>query len=360
MTKKLFLVLLAAVLLFAGVAQAQTQTNDLPEPGMLPDSPFYFLKSWSEGIGTFFTFGDVAKTERFSHLAEVRLSEAKALVEKGKQDIAEKAVLRYQDQLEAALTKAAEAKAKGLDTDEVLAKVAEATLKHQEVLAEVYEKVPEQAKETIQRAMEVGMRGHEEALQAISGKKREEVMEKVEEKRQEVEQKFEGLRKKGIPVPRIRVQPEIEQPKEQKNIEPVSKDESEMAKTALVTFFDYLSKNEFEKALSLFSLDDPTNSWEGLESFSLPEERNNKAKVLENYCKATGTCLKAKVLEVKKATDDEYNLVVQFLNKDSSIYVFGPCCGATEETMPSKDKFDYKVKKINNTFKVLTAPLYRP
>lgn len=153
---------------------------------------------------------------------------------------------------------------------------------------------------------------------------------------------------------------EIEQPKEQKNIEPVSKDESEMAKNTLVAFFDYLSKNEFEKALGLFSLDDPSNSWEGLESFSLPEERNNKAKVLENYCKATGTCLKAKVLEVKKGTGDNYDLVVQFLNIDGSIYVFGPCCGATEETMPSKNKFDYKVKKINNAFKVSTAPLYRP
>ncbi len=200
-TGKVFLVLLAAVFLFAGVAQAQT--NDLPEPGMLPDSPFYFFKSWSEAIGTFFTFGDVAKAERFVNLSEKRLAEANALVEKGKPEVAEKAVLRYQDQLGKGLTKAAEAKAKGHDVDEVLARVSEATLKHQEVLAGVYEKVPEQAKEAIQRAMEASMRGHEEALKAISGQKREEVMEQVEQKRQEAEQKFEGLRKRGIPVPEV-------------------------------------------------------------------------------------------------------------------------------------------------------------
>jgi len=210
MLKKLLLVPLLTLFLFAGAAQAQT-TNELPEPGMLPDSPFYFLKSWSEGIGTFFTFGDVAKAERFLNLSEKRLAEANALVAKGKPEVAEKAVVRYQEQLNRALTKAEEAKAKGLDTDEVLAKVSEATLKHQAVLADVYEKVPEQAKSAIQRAMQAGMRGHEEALKAVSGQKREEVMEQIEQKKQEVEQRLKGLRDKGIPIPTIPTREEIEQ-----------------------------------------------------------------------------------------------------------------------------------------------------
>ena len=209
MLKKLLFVPLLAIFLFAGVAQAQT--NDLPEPGMLPDSPFYFLKSWSEGIGTFFTFGDEAKAERFLNLSEKRLAEANALAVKGKPEIAEKAIGRYQEQLSRALSKAEEAKAKGLDTDEVLAKVSEATLKHQAVLADVYERVPEQAKSAIERAMQAGMRGHEEALKAVSGEKREEVMQNVEEKRQEVEQRLEGLRDKGIPIPTIPTREEIKQ-----------------------------------------------------------------------------------------------------------------------------------------------------
>lgn len=209
MVKKLLLVPLLAIFLFAGVAQAQT--NDLPEPGMLPDSPFYFLKSWSEGIGTFFTFGDVAKAERFLNLSEKRLAEANALVAKGEPEIAEKAIGRYQEQLNRALAKAEEAKANGLDTDEVLAKVSEATLKHQAVLADVYEQVPEQAKPAIERAMQAGMRGHEEALKAVSGEKREEVMRDVEEKRREVEQRLEGLRDKGVPIPTIPTREEIKQ-----------------------------------------------------------------------------------------------------------------------------------------------------
>jgi hypothetical protein len=136
------------------------------------------------------------------------------------------------------------------------------------------------------------------------------------------------------------------------------KDESEKAKNALITFFDYLNENEFEKASGLFSSDE--TDWESIKVYSPEDEASNKAKILENYCEAVGTCLKAKILEAKQTANYEYNLVVQFLNKDGSIYIFGPCCGATEEEMPSKDKFDYTVKKIDNAFEVKTPPLYRP
>ena len=208
MIKKLLLVPLLSIFLFAGVVQAQT--NDLPEPGLLPDNPFYFLKNWTEGIETFFTFGDVAKAERFLNLSEKRLAEADALVAKGKPGVAEGTIGRYQEHLDRVLSKAEEAKTKGLDADEVLAKVAEATLKHQAVLAGVYEKVPAQTRSAIQQAMQAGMRGHEEALKAVSGQKREEVMEQAEQKRQEVKQKLERLRDKGIPIPMIPTKEEIE------------------------------------------------------------------------------------------------------------------------------------------------------
>ena len=208
MIKKLLLGIFLSMFLFTGTAQAQV--SELPEPGLLPDSPFYFLKSWTEGIGTLFTFGDVAKTERFINLSEKRLAEAQALVEKGKPEIAERAIIRYQEHLNLALAKAEKAKTKGLDTDEVLAKVAEATLKHQVVLADVYERVPEQAKSAIEQAMQAGMRGHEEALKAVSGQKREEVIEQVEQRWQEVEQKIDKLKKEGKPIPTIPTREEIQ------------------------------------------------------------------------------------------------------------------------------------------------------
>jgi hypothetical protein len=147
---------------------------------------------------------------------------------------------------------------------------------------------------------------------------------------------------------------DIQEPTQPIAPEITAKDESEKAKETLVSFFNYLSLNEFEKALTLFSLDSQFTPLEEL------AQGNNKAEVLENYCKATKTCLKATVLEVKQIADYEYNLVVQFSNKDGSLYIFGPCCGATEKEMPSKNKFDFTVKKIDNDFKVTSAPLYRP
>jgi hypothetical protein len=59
----------------------------LPSAGLTPASPFYFLERFSEGIGTFFTFGDVNKAERYAKLAAERVAEAKAVVDKGKPSI---------------------------------------------------------------------------------------------------------------------------------------------------------------------------------------------------------------------------------------------------------------------------------
>lgn len=141
----------------------------------------------------------------------------------------------------------------------------------------------------------------------------------------------------------------------------IQQDESARAEETLVSFFGYLNDQDFDNAMNLFELGgDSENSWEGLESFTLPEDRNDKGNVLRNYCEATGTCLNATVIEIEKETDSIYNMVVQFQNDDGSTFVLGPCCGATEEEMPSQDKFNFKVQKINNDFKVTTPPIYVP
>ncbi|RJR31636.1 hypothetical protein C4569_01600 [Candidatus Parcubacteria bacterium] len=138
-----------------------------------------------------------------------------------------------------------------------------------------------------------------------------------------------------------------------------AQDEITQAQEALITFFKYLSRQDFESALTLFEPDEE-NSWEWIANFTIEEDRNNKAEVLKNYCEAVGTCLEVKIIEAKKEVDDVYNLVVQFQKPDGGVFVLGPCCGATEEEMPPQNKFNFTVKKINSVFKVTTAPVYRP
>ena len=177
---------------------------------MLPGNPFYFLKSVSEGVGTFFSFGDVSKAERFVYLADKRLAEVRALAERGDEGRAEKATEKYQERIAKALERAGEAMEKGKDVDEIMSKVAEATVKHQEVLARVYEQVSEQAKEAIGRAMELSARGHDEALKAVSGEKRDEIEDMIEGLKQEAKDRLEELRRKGVPIPELKNRDERE------------------------------------------------------------------------------------------------------------------------------------------------------
>ena len=201
MIKKLFVIVLILPFLFAGLVHAQS--DDLPEPGMLPDHPLYFLKNWTESIGTFFTFGEEKKAERLFELSERRLSEAVALANSENSNAAEEAIERYQEQLNLAMEKAKEAREKGVDMDELLERVSEKTLKHQDVLADVYYRVPVEAQPAIQRAMEEGMRGHEESLKNISEERTMEVTERIEIKRDEATPRIEEARERGVPIPTL-------------------------------------------------------------------------------------------------------------------------------------------------------------
>ncbi len=171
--KKIILITILSFLLFSFGTGILAQEADLPSPGLLPDSPFYFLETIAEAIGTFFTFGDLKKAERYAALAAERLVEAQAVVDKGKPEFAEKTLIRYENQLNNSIARAERAQAKGQNTEkvmEVIARVGQATSKHLEVLAEVYNKVPDQAKPVIESAMKASIKGHEKAVEALKTK----------------------------------------------------------------------------------------------------------------------------------------------------------------------------------------------
>ena len=159
--------LIISVFLFSLGTGVLAQKTELPSPGLTPDSPFYFLERISEAIGTFFTFGDLKKAERYATLAAERLAEVQAVVEKGKPEFAEKTLQRYENQLNNSIARAKKAQAKNKNTEKVMARVGKATFKHLKVLAEVYEKVPEQAKPAIEKAMKASVRGHEKAVEVL-------------------------------------------------------------------------------------------------------------------------------------------------------------------------------------------------
>ncbi len=185
-------------LLFGGIVFAQE--TELPDPGLTPKSPFYFLETIAEGIGTLFTFGDLKKAERYTTLAAERLAETEVVRKEGKLKLAEKTLDRYENQLEKALFRAEKAETEGKDTKEVAKIITEATYKHLIILNEVLDKAPEEAKPAIERAMTVSVKGHEKAVELLRMKSAlsevlegaslpagipEEVMERIQRKAQE-------------------------------------------------------------------------------------------------------------------------------------------------------------------------------
>jgi len=101
---------------------------------------------------------------------EVRLNRAKAKADEDNTEGVEDAIddteklFRFGEEISEI------AQGLGKDTTTVEELVARATSIHLEVLAEVYEKVPEQAKPAIERAMASSVRGHERAVEALKGK----------------------------------------------------------------------------------------------------------------------------------------------------------------------------------------------
>lgn len=144
------------------------QEAELSDPGLTPDSPLYFLERISEGIGTFFTFGDLKKAERYAALAAERVAEAQAVVEKGKPEFAEKTLERYEMQLNKSIARAEKAQAKGKSARKVTEIVAEGTSKHLTVIESILEKVSEKAKEAVTKAKETSMTDQKNALRALA------------------------------------------------------------------------------------------------------------------------------------------------------------------------------------------------
>jgi len=143
------------------------------------------------------------------------------------------------------------------------------------------------------------------------------------------------------------------------SIEEAQENELYEAQETLISFFDFASSGEYAQAAELLEpgiSNLSARSWDAMDQ----GKGTPKDKILEDYCAAVGTCLKTQVISSEQVSEGHYVFTVGFINSDGSEYVYGPCCGASEEEMPSKTEFEFHVVKIADEYKVTTAPLYRP
>ncbi len=176
--KKLSLALLAVVIittpLFSSAAYAQDE--ELPDPGITPDSPLYFMDNLGKQLGMAFTFGSEAKIRKALQYAEERLAEARDMALKNRIREEERATQGYGEFLAIATTKMEEVRNEGI-SDNISELVALTTSKHMSVLDRVKDNVPERAKEAIARAFEESMNGQQNALRLLSRERLERAME---------------------------------------------------------------------------------------------------------------------------------------------------------------------------------------
>jgi len=116
---KLFSLLCALVMLFAtptSVFAAEAET--LPDPGITPNSPFYFADKWGKQISMLFTFKAEDKVPKALRYAEERLAELEAMAEQNQVQAMERAEKEYQYCLALAKRNMEKAMVKGVDTSE--------------------------------------------------------------------------------------------------------------------------------------------------------------------------------------------------------------------------------------------------
>ena len=176
--KRCGLILLSVVLvmsfLFSGIAYAQEEA--LPDPGVTPDSPFYFLDVLGKNIGMAFAFGPEAKAKKALDYAEERLAEVQAMAAENKIGEMQRAARGYGGFLVNVNEKAAVVGQPAI-AENISERVALATARHLSVLDRVRDSVPEQDRSAIVRAREASMNGQRSALRVLARQRPERAVE---------------------------------------------------------------------------------------------------------------------------------------------------------------------------------------
>jgi len=136
------------------------------EPGVTPDSPFYFFKTAFENIQLMLTFDKVEKAKLRYKLAKMRLAEALEMAKKNKTEMVDRLIERYEKMLNESLSELMEAR-KERNVTKVIDIISNSTLKHLFVLKKVYELAPPRAKPAIERAMRESMEGHKRVAELM-------------------------------------------------------------------------------------------------------------------------------------------------------------------------------------------------
>lgn len=154
---------LALLLLFISVLPAHAEETQplptvtpipnykLPYPGLLPDNPLYFLKSFRDNMIGFFIGKPLDKAEFMLLQSDKQIAASVMLAEQDKIPLATTTFSQAQDMFAEALKQTEAAKKQGVHTEEMTKKLREANQKHLLVLEEIHEQISERDKKRLQQ-----------------------------------------------------------------------------------------------------------------------------------------------------------------------------------------------------------------
>lgn len=197
------------------------QIGEVYTPRLLPDSPWYFLKVWRDGLQLFFTSDPIKKLEFKLTLANKRILEYQRVCELNPKTCErfKEWPERYAKWMREAAGDLEKVKAAGKDVTALVAKLEENLARQQAVLERVYQLVPDAAKQAILQAKENSQKGLENAMERVAGQGQG---EKVREKLQQRLQNY-----KGEGSPSAETESESEQEKNEVEFEVEDSNESQ-------------------------------------------------------------------------------------------------------------------------------------
>lgn len=141
---------------------------NLAFPGrVLPDHILWPVKALRDKVWLLITTSQTRKAELKLLFADKRLGSAKILFQREKPEIGFSTLTKSEKYLEEAVIKERENREKGLDTSEFLQRLANASLKHYEVMEEIKAIAPEDAGPKIVEVQDYAIRAYESSRDGL-------------------------------------------------------------------------------------------------------------------------------------------------------------------------------------------------
>jgi len=140
-------------------------------------------------------------------------------------------------------------------------------------------------------------------------------------------------------------------------ISPAEAHDLDSARQALMAYLFLLHEQRYSEAINYYG-----GTYDILRNWNPTVAQDDYATLFKNGCTMNGLkCLSIRTIVCEEeVSPTEFRFTVEFTNDNGSLFVLGPCCGATETEMPPQTQFVYTVKRVEDRFLIQDLPVYVP